>query len=42
MTEPAKRQDLLTELDDLVATADTGARKPHGLTGTLLLSFAAL
>lgn len=42
MTEPAKHDDLLTELDDLVASADTGARKPHGLTGKLLLSIAAL
>ncbi|MCO5786176.1 C4-dicarboxylate ABC transporter [Pseudomonas sp. G11-1] len=41
MTDSAKREDLLTELDDLVATSDTGARKPHGLTGKLLLSVAA-
>ena len=41
MTDSAKREDLLTELDDLVATSDTGARKPHGLTGKLLLMVAA-
>ena len=41
MTDSAKREDLLTELDDLVATSDTGARKPHGLTGKLLLAVAA-
>ncbi|MEJ6656613.1 MAG: TRAP transporter permease [Pseudomonas sp.] len=41
MTDSAKRDDLLTELDDLVATSDTGARKPHGVTGKLLLSVAA-
>ncbi|SDS04622.1 TRAP transporter, 4TM/12TM fusion protein [Halopseudomonas litoralis] len=41
MTDSAKRDDLLTELDDLVATSDTGARKPHGFTGKLLLSVAA-
>src|SRR5690554_4035033 len=42
MTDSAKREDLLTELDDLVATSDTGARKPHGLTGKLILSLAAI
>jgi len=42
MSEPAKHDDLVTELEDLVATSDTGARKPHGLTGKLLLSVAAL
>ncbi|WP_193074268.1 TRAP transporter permease [Pseudomonas sp. FME51] len=41
MTDSAKRDDLLTELDDLVATSDTGARKPQGFTGKLLLSVAA-
>ncbi|WP_185268109.1 TRAP transporter permease [Halopseudomonas xiamenensis] len=42
MSEAAKRDDLVTELEDLVATSDTGARKPHGLTGKLLLGVAAL
>lgn len=41
MTESNQRDGLLTELDDLVASADTGARKPHGLTGKLLLTVAA-
>src|SRR5690606_41142549 len=41
MTDSAKREDLLTELDDFVATSDTGARKPLGLTGKLLLAVAA-
>lgn len=31
-----------TDLEDLVATSDTGARKPTGLARKLLLSIAAL
>ncbi|MFT6466066.1 TRAP transporter permease [Halopseudomonas sp.] len=36
-----QRDDLSTELEDLVATSDTGARKPHGFTGKLIVSVAA-
>ncbi len=36
------RDDLDNELEDLVSSADTGARKPQGLTGKLLVSVAAL
>lgn len=42
MSEPStKREDLNTELEDLVATSDTGARKPRGIPGKLLVSIAA-
>ncbi|PCD00167.1 TRAP transporter permease [Halopseudomonas pelagia] len=36
-----QRDDLSTELEDLVATSDTGARKPQGFTGKLIVSVAA-
>ncbi|PKM04769.1 MAG: C4-dicarboxylate ABC transporter [Gammaproteobacteria bacterium HGW-Gammaproteobacteria-6] len=43
MSDTTHRQDdLNTELEDLIATSDTGARKPEGLTGKLLLSIAAI
>lgn len=37
-----QRDDMSTELEDLVATSDTGARKPQGFTGKLILSVAAV
>lgn len=36
-----QRDDMSTELEDLVATSDTGARKPQGFTGKLIVSVAA-
>lgn len=36
-----QRDDLSTELEDLVATSDTGARKPQGFAGKLIVSVAA-
>ncbi|WP_150304101.1 TRAP transporter permease [Pseudomonas saliphila] len=42
MTEKnLQRDDLGTELEDLVSSADTGARKPRGVTGKLLLGIGA-
>ncbi|KKN68661.1 hypothetical protein LCGC14_0449480 [marine sediment metagenome] len=42
MTEHTKREDLDSELEDLVSSSDTGARKPKGATGKILVSIAAL
>ena len=36
-----RHDDLDNELEDLVASSDTGARKPHGVTGKLLVGVAA-
>ncbi|WP_022963122.1 TRAP transporter permease [Halopseudomonas pelagia] len=36
-----QRDDMSTELEDLVATSDTGARTPQGFTGKLIVSVAA-
>lgn len=41
MSEPAKPDNLASELDELVASSDVGGRKPHGITGKLLLGVAA-
>lgn len=41
MSQTSDANDLNTELEDLVATSDTGARKPTGAARKLLLSVAA-
>lgn len=42
MSQPSDATDLNTELEDLVATSDTGARKPTGLAKNLLMGIAAI
>ena len=42
MAETHKHDDLQSKLDEMVAAADTGGRRPKGLTGKLLLSLAAI
>ncbi|MFO7704301.1 MAG: TRAP transporter permease [Halopseudomonas sp.] len=41
-TQNIQRDDMSTELEDLVATSDTGARKPQGFAGKLIVSVAAV
>ena len=41
MTENNKSPDAAVDLDDMVASSDSGARKPAGMPGKLLVSIAA-
>ena len=41
MTENNKSPDAAVDLDDMVASSDSGARKPTGMPGKLLVSIAA-
>jgi len=42
MTENNKSPDAVVDLDDMVASTDSGARKPAGMPGKLLVSIAAI
>lgn len=42
MTENNKSPDAAVDLDDMVASSDSGARKPLGMPGKLLVSIAAI
>lgn len=42
MTESNRATDAVVDLEDMVASSDSGARKPAGMSGKLLVSIAAI